>query len=277
MLSAALALAANVITATIDPLAWTQASSIAWPGSERAVTVMDANESWQPPGCEIGLEASDSASIDTYSFHMGEYCGSLVVVMNLSGGIRGGHEARMFLAQHESFHVAAQMYGSLIPVRFLEIYQRIVSRYAEGSQFTDLYSHIDSFTKRITQVGSSGSGCAALEKSLDSLDEDARTYLDYKIFWEWPAEYYAQQVIFPHDYEKYVEVRRNVFASGGDSGSDLFMTGVRVGRALDVLVGRVNWQLRVSEGWTMLDLLLESSGCEARAPGPTVRMKRVEL
>ncbi len=101
MLSAALALAANVITATIDPLAWTQASSIAWPGSERAVTVMDANESWQPPGCEIGLEASDSASIDTYSFHMGEYCGSLVVVMNLSGGIRGGHSGGRHYRQRE--------------------------------------------------------------------------------------------------------------------------------------------------------------------------------
>lgn len=277
MLSAALAIAANVVTATIDPAAWTQTGSIRWPGQEQAVIVMDAAGPWQASGCESGLKLNDAALAEAYSFHLGEYCGRLVVVMNLSGGINGGHEARMFLAHHESFHVAAQMYGSLIPLRFLEIDQRIVSKYAEGSRFTDVYSHIDRLTRGIQQNGGSEFSCTALESSLSSMGEEARSYLEYKIFWEWPAEYYAQQIMFPDSYEKYAEVRQSIFAFGGDSGSELFTAGVKVGRKLDVLFGREEWQRRVSEGWSMLDLLLERSGCVGQVPGPTVRMKRVDL
>ena len=274
MLSTAMGAAASVMVATIDPSAWTQSSSIAWPGSSHAVMVMKPSELWRASSCEQGRHQALQPKQPQYSFKLGEFCEQLVVLMNLDGGVKGGEIARWFLAHHESFHLAAQMYGSKVPIRFLEIDQGLVSDHAQGEYFSDLYSEIDLITDRI--LGGHPADCASLERSLSSLSDRSREYLEYKIFWEWPAEFYAQQIMFPGRFAEYKDFRQNIFVTG-DSGSELFLAGVKTGLALDVLAEREAWQREVSEGWSMFDLLLSHCGCDGRDPGPTVRMRRVDL
>lgn len=263
----------QALALTIDPSIWTQAHAIAWPGPERTVTVLDAHQLAPTDPC-ISKGKDLVPKSENYSFRMGEACRKLFVVMDLTGGINGGAEAVQLLAYHESFHVAAQMYGAEIPVELLEIDPDIVSEFSEGKYFADFYKQVDLLTSSI--ISGTPRSCRDLESSYGVLSERARSYLDYKIYWEWPAEFYAQQAVRPHDFEGYKTLRSQLFV-GGDPGYELFISGVRAGLALDIALGRSSWQTRVAQGQSMLHLLLSEGGCRARSFSPTVRMRRVEI
>ena len=268
-------IAVQALVVSIDPTVWTQAHTIEWPGQDRTVTVLELNRPEQTIPCaEIRRLQAAKDSRESYSFRVGESCQKLFVVMDLSGGINGGTESLKLLAHHESFHIAAQMYGAKIPVEYLEIDPALTREFSRGDEFTEFYEDVEELTASI--LSGTPSSCNKLESSYELLDARPREYLDYKIFWEWPAEFYAQQAVIPDDFERYQLIRSKLFA-GGDPGYRLFLSGVRVGLALDTIAGRENWQSAVAEGHSMLNLLLSHSGCRARQPSPTVRMKHVEL
>ncbi|WP_162433959.1 hypothetical protein [Pseudoxanthomonas koreensis] len=263
----------QALVVAIDPSIWTPAGAIAWPGQERAVTVVDTSQPDYAGQCASLLQIQRPNSAG-YSFRMGEECQKLFVFMDLGGGVNGGEPSIWFLARHESFHIAAQMYGSRIPVDFIQIDPELVRDFSDGTEFAGLYHELALLTTSI--VNGSPRSCKSVELAYVSLSERSRTYLDYKIFWEWPAEFYAQQASFPGDFGKYESFRSQLYV-GGDPGYELFVSGVRTGLALDALVGRSNWQSDVAQGQSMFHLLMAHGGCQSRKFDPTVRMRRVEL
>ena len=263
----------QALVIAIDPSIWVPAGEIAWPSAEKSVTVLDISRADPLDQCASLLQVPRGNS-GGHSFRMGEACQKLVVLMDLSGGINGGETALQFLAHHESFHVAAQMYGNRIPFDFLGLDPELVREFAGSPEFNELYGQLELLTTSI--INGSSRSCKGVELAYASLDERSRAYLDHKMFWEWPAEFYAQQVTFPGDFGKYQSFRSELFV-GGDPGYELFISGVRAGLALDVLAGRANWQSDVAGGQSMFHLLMAHSGCQSRTFESTVRMTRVEL
>lgn len=265
VIAGALLLSGSLATVAIDSSAWTQASRIDWPGDDRLVTLVQPHS--------LGGTCWDGARLpdpDSYRFLMGEACGRLVVFMDLRLGLNADPRSLIFISQHEAFHLAAQMYGSVIPIDFVELEPNLAEENADGLAFSGLYSAIGR-----SLDGGSGS-CSDVAAALRGLTESQRRYINYKAFWEWPAEFYAQQVVFAGDFDAYVGLRSELFAHD-NSGYQIFVTGVRVGQQLDQKLGRAVWQEMVANGRSMLDLFLESGGCEAPARGPGVRFRKVEL
>lgn len=264
--------AAQALSIAIDPAAWTQVQRIEWPGESQRVEVIQPEAGVYRTGC--GDLPAASPSDGYHSFRMGEHCKQLVVLMDLSAGTSDPQLAEAFLARHEAFHVAAQMYGSKIPLEFLEIEPSLVERFAGSTAFQPLFAEVDSLLA--TLDSGSELSCPALVDAYRALADNERRYLDYKMFWEWPAEFYAQQTTFGRDTASYRNFRSRLF-NGGNEGFELFVAGVEAGLILDRAMGREAWQDAVAEGRSMFDLLLDATGCSRPERGIRVRMKRVEL
>ena len=263
---------AQVLTVSIDPSIWTQVDRIAWPGNERNVLVLGPTTSRYVTEC--GVLDLAGASKAGYSFRLGEHCHRLIVFMNLSGGVTDQPRAEQFLSEHESFHVAAQMYGSKVPVEFMGVDPGLVRGFSGSDRFKNFYTSIEDLFA--SEMNGDEASCAYLEASYKALDPGAREYLDYKIFWEWPAEYYAQKAVFHDDFVGYSKFRSQLFSEGND-GFELFVSGVKTGMILDKVMGRERWQEMAAEGASMLDLLLGHYGCHPIPRSLPVRMKRVDF
>ena len=264
--------AAQALSIAIDPVAWTQVQRIGWPGESHRVEVIQPVAGVYRTGC--GDLPAASRSDGQHSFRMGEYCKQLVVLMDLSAGTSDPQLAEAFLARHEAFHVAAQMYGSKIPLEFLEIEPSLVERFAGSSAFQPLFAEVDALLAALDSGGELS--CPALVGAYRALADDERRYLDYKMFWEWPAEFYAQQTTFGSDTGSYERFRSGLF-SNGNEGFELFVAGVKAGLILDRIMGREAWQKAVAEGGSMFDLVMATAGCAGPERGVRVRMRRVEL
>src|SRR5690606_9303053 len=126
-----LALPLPVAQVSIDPEVWIPAAQIRWPSAEQTVVV---------------LEGRDQAEADIlrvvegrYEFRFAQVDDRLVVIVGLGPGFAREPRAVEFLAAHESFHVAAQIYGAKIPVNYLDMDPELARTYTDGVAFEGFY------------------------------------------------------------------------------------------------------------------------------------------
>lgn len=242
-----------VAQVSIDPEVWIPAAQIRWPSAEQTVVV---------------LEGRDQAEADIlrvvegrYEFRFAQVDDRLVVIVGLGPGFAREPRAVEFLAAHESFHVAAQIYGAKIPVNYLDMDPELARTYTDGVAFEGFYDAIDVMHDGLA-AGGKDAGCEALSRAYEELSEDARTYLAYKAFWEWPAEFYSYSIAFsarPNEYEGF---RANLFRE--NAGFRLYTSGVKAAQLLEAKLARSEWQTRVANGQSMLSLLAATYNCEIR-------------
>ena len=267
-------LLARSLSVGMDPAVWMSAAGIDWPGDDRQVLVLQPASGRYEIDCGGSTTPVEIEDGENYSFRMGEHCGRLVVLMNLSPGVSGAPVAERFLAHHEAFHLAAQIYGSGVPWEFLGVDPDAVHRFSGGSQFRTLFEQAGAVTDGLRD--GKRPSCEPLLQAYSALSVEERKYIDYKMFWEWPAEFYAEQIVFGERLNDYEKFREGLFRTGNE-GYELFTAGVKVGLALDTLVGRQAWQESVAGGASMFDVLLENTGCQSPLRGPAMRMRRVAL
>lgn len=256
-----------VAQVAIDSAAWTQTDRIRWPSKDAFVLVY--------------VGASDSrtsllrVSRDRHEFRMGQADDHLVVVLGLEPGITGGEEALDFLAAHESFHLAAQYYGSRIPFSYIEIDERVVKAYSMDERLSRIYDAVDEMHRSATG-GNTSPACDELAAAIGSMEGGARTYFTYKAFWEWPAEFYAYTTAFKGSLAEYESFRSRLFAD--DVGYRLFTSGVKVAEMLESRLGRNAWQERAVRGESMLAMFSEAYGCGLQLDeSPTLTVLNLEL
>lgn len=234
----------------IDPVAWTQAKQIRWPSGEATVAVFD------------GSSGSDHEFLrvahDRHEFRFSQRGDRLTVVMGLEAGLGGGQAGWNFLAAHETFHIAAQMYGAKIPFAYIDLDSRLLRQYASGADFAEFYRAIDTMHEGV-RVPTADVGCGPVAKAYKRLDDIARTYFNYKAFWEWPAEFYAYSVAFHGGMDAYENFRGRLFTN--DTGYRLFVSGVKVAELLEAKMGRDVWQARAVSGQSMLASFFEAYDC----------------
>lgn len=251
----------------IDADAWQHASRIRWPSSEQAVVVYEGTTDADSELLRVDAER--------HEFRFAQVGDRLVAVMGLWPGVNGGDRAREFLAAHESFHIAAQFYGGRIPLAYLEVDPILVRAYAEGRAFDGFYDAIDTMHAEVAR-GAEDVDCSALEETYAALEEGARTYLNYKIFWEWPAEFYSYSVTFAGRLGEYEAFRARLFPD--DTGYRLFTAGVKVARMLEAKLPRAEWQAQVADGRSMLAVLAATYQCRlVLDEGPAVTVVRVGI
>src|SRR5690606_19942467 len=256
-----------VAEVAIDADVWLPASSIRWPSSEHAVAIYEGTT-------ESGSELHKVAA-DRYEFKFIQVGDRLVVVMGLHPGLNGGRQAREFVSAHESFHIAAQLYGARIPLNYLEIAPELVATHAGAHAFEFFYDAIDTMHAEVAR-GAEDVDCSALEETYAALEEGARTYLNYKIFWEWPAEFYSYSVTFAGRLGEYEAFRARLFPD--DTGYRLFTAGVKVARMLEAKLPRAEWQAQVADGRSMLAVLAATYQCRlVLDEGPAVTVVRVGI
>src|SRR5690606_16153836 len=233
----------------IDPVAWTRAAGIRWPSGEATVAVFPGSSSSDHPLLRVPA--------NEHVFRFGQLGDRLVVIMGLEPGYNGGSRGWDFLAAHESFRIAAQAYGTKVPFAYLSLDPELVRRYSPGPVFATFHDAIARMHAGMRATGKVE--CAALEDAFEALDDDARTYLTYKAFWEWPAEFYAYSVTFRSDPEAYEPFRASLFED--DTGYRLFISGVKVAELLEARLSRDEWQARAAQGESMLALLADAYRC----------------
>lgn len=261
----------QLISISIDPSVWMYTSRIEWPDEHEEVLVLKPVSGNFYIGCG---DVMPHDARDIYFFRLGEHCNRLIVLMEFLPSPENARKAEAFIGHHEAFHLAVQMYGFKVPWEFLSIDPTLVKRYSYKNNLIGIYGELDKIYEAVTEYRDVS--CNSLWDRYSRLNEGERRYLDYKMFWEWPAEFYAEQVIFGKNFTGYQEFRGRLFYDGNE-GFELFVSGVKVGMILDKLMGREKWQERVADGVSMFDLLLSELGCTPPTRGFGVRMKRVNL
>lgn len=214
------------------------------------------------------------SSKETKSLRMGEVCGSLVVVYRDDAfNMAAGELGLEFIAQHESFHLAVQIYGSQIPIEYLRTQRRVAEgRSAEFfKKLTESFFLFDAEKSHLNKDVI----CGKVFKGYDLLSEDEKREVDGVVFWEWPAEYYAYRKLKRDgsiDYKSYSVIRRL-------AGSyDEYSPGVSVGLALDGILGSNYWQSRVMKGESMMDVIgAMCSSDYIPLPRTNVRVKKMDF
>lgn len=205
---------------------------------------------------------------------MGEVCGQLVVVYR-DDEFReaSGQLGLEFIAHHESFHLAVQIYGSSVPIEYLRNKR---SEITGGS--TEFFHYLaEYFSTHDVESGSLDKNhvCNVIFEKYSMLSIDERREVDGIVFWEWPAEYYAYRKLKSDhllDTKSYENIRR---AAGSYSE---YYPGVFMGLLLDGLFGSRQWQSQVGEGKSMMDVLgAACSNDYEPLPRVNVRVKRMEF
>ncbi|MFC3149258.1 hypothetical protein ACFOEN_16670 [Piscinibacterium candidicorallinum] len=201
---------------------------------------------------------------------MGELCGHLYVLFDDPILSASDERTRRFIADHEAFHIAAQMYGAKVPIVFVGDRPQIE---AESRSFLRNLERVLNASSLVGVGDAYDSVCALLEKYHLHTSSAERQALSHWIFWEWPAEDYAFRMLRKNhhaDIEDYLRIRTLL----GDS--EVYALGPIVGMALDQMVGQAVWQHRIQQGETMLDVLVGScTSGRGNKEYPTIEMSRV--
>jgi hypothetical protein len=177
----------------------------------------------------------------------GARCGTLFVLVHDTIHPAMSEVARRFIGVHETFHIAAQIWGGPTPSVLIYGLRPKVSPRADKF-FADLAKALNSRAgKGDLQVD------ADIAHEYQSLPPDDRATVDYFSALEWPAEYYAFKVMASErpdwNVKSYLAVREEI----GNEAS--YRAAVAVGLELDGRLGSGTWEERVFKGDSMFTLL----------------------
>lgn len=241
-----------------------------WPGARQQVehlrtvhvytdghdAAKDACLAAQPEALDAFFHGNDPRLV------MGERCGRLFVLVRDPSGTTWVGEARRFAAIHETYHLAAQLFGGPTP-NLLVFGQRPAS--TPGS---------DRFFEKLARGSAEPSGDDAdrareILHDYQSMSPDDRRVVEFFATVEWPAEYYAFAVMASDEpdwtLQRYLAVRRRA----GDEAA--YRAAIPVGMLLDRSLGSTAWRPRLFKDQSMLTLLAHLASFDM----PPVEMSRV--
>lgn len=220
-----------------------------------------------PTGCEEIDAAIDAVygNGETDALRLGNACGMLVAVFRGDDFLAEETEVRKkFVADHEGFHLFAQLFGAGIDPNLLH-------STASGSD-----SFFDGIIERVARTPNADridkdSACELIPIHQAMKGTQSYDYVERIVYQEWPAEYYAYTLHrrAGHTHESYVRLREVV----GSVSS--YSAGVWIGQLLEELRGP-HWLNELDGGYSMIDLLGmacdDSYQPEARRLFPLSRM-----
>lgn len=239
----------TLVVHTIDDSIWL------WARPGRSIRLyFDVDESFSV--CDKMLTADAKEELATRSdFLIGEACGGLVVLFRPLP-VALNDAARQILAVHEAFHAAVQMHNLLPRIDVVD---------DPGEPGEIARENIDSFLGTLPGLLTgerhlNGNACARIKAGYLALPLFEREYVDYKSYWEWPAEFYTRETALKQmSVAEYRALRKALFLN--DLKERVYFTGALAMESIDRAIPREQWQRRYKDGETILNLFAESLGC----------------
>lgn len=205
---------------------------------------------------------------------MGEICNRLVVVFRDDVfEMEAGNLGLEFAARHEAFHLAAQIYGSRVSLEYLQTQRRVAT--GRSAEFFDQLVNAFPLADVESHLPSISDVCRAIFPKYLDMSDDEKQEIDSLVFWEWPAEYYAYRSLKQEgriDAISYERIRRL-------AGSyEEYSPGISIGLILDGMFDSRDWQARIKEGESMLDIIgAECFSDYKPLPKISVQVKRMDF
>ena len=244
------------LTHVFDETVWSSAS-IRWPSADQKVHVyFDQNsEHFVCPRLKVIAKKFYSNKDKYGNLDYGQNCKKLIVLFN-EPELNNLENFQPFLAAHESFHIAAQVYGGYIVLDNIYLDE-------------DNYDFLSDFVALLHQSlikTNKNSVCYSITNFMDNLTENQRVILLHKAMVEWPAEYYSKQTIFGNDDKNYSKFRLNtaeILSSSVDKAwVEFYMAGHGVIKHIEKTLKTSQWQAKVTRDETLLDIYLKQQGCK---------------
>ncbi len=228
--------------------------SIRWPSEVRGVYTYFSSNNVDFFCQEVGLIAKEFFLDKNESVDFGQKCSRLVVFVNFKE-LNSVENFKEFAAAHESFHLAAQIYG--MPFAFMVDYK-----------FEEDYYFVDEFSKLlISTMNNKSKTCSNINNYLDDLSDNKRLTILFKAMYEWPAEYYAKRFVFGSDTESYYQfkgdVTNKINVRGKQAWNDFYSLSILLADNIERKIEKQEWQNRVNKGESMLDVYLKLNKCRS--------------
>lgn len=236
----------------VGPAEWLPADTIAWPDPADPVVHVyyDADQAVRelglPPGAYSVLRAGAG------EIFMGQQGNKLAVLFQKPEFV-ADPEVRTFVALHEAFHLAAQFYGGGVGFS-----RTTGTPVPEDDELTDAYWRaVERAVETPLKDGSSGH-CSLLEDRYQALSSSDQKFVVDRAFWEWPAEYFARSRIDGYaNPKRYYAIRTRM-----ERGTNLYTVGSEaMGRVASIHGGDRSWQMRIADGESALNVVLDALGC----------------
>lgn len=266
----------NPMLVSINANIWHPAKDIRWPSDKRAVDFYWNNDSAASACAELRSKIHETYGGESRArLSFGESCGTLVVLFRDDNLLAKENKNVMlyFVSSHEAFHIAAQIYGGRIPIKYIETHRPILTAHEKDAsvklrQIAESYLSFGSTSRK-------AKSCGALKDVVDGLSKNEIERLNFIIFWEWPAEYYAFRVMRSRgilDLTAYNTLRTEI----GDA--EEYTPSAPFGLMLDNLYSGTTWQHRIADdGVTMLDLFMDLCGMNPAPPDNAFTLSRWNL
>lgn len=239
---------------SIESAIWTQAAAIQWPSRERSVLFIHHEGELSEDVCSLSVRQRISGFFEetsTKGLRIGEACGRLFVLFK-DRSLDRWPLALEFAAHHEAFHLAAQIYGSKVPIEFLAVRRQDV-----GPNANRFFQQVEGSVGERSEAIELAELCGILRNEYLTLPESERDRIDAVAYWEWPAEYYAYQAMASR-HDSFPSRYRSIRSRIGSLAE--YSPGVATGMLLDRELGRSHWQLRVAGGETMIQIAASLCG-----------------
>ncbi len=182
-------------------------------------------------------------------YAIGELCDELFVFVQAPPN---DDDMLPMVISHESFHLLAQLSTMRMPLAYADVLT------SEG-QF-DNYENLDRFFNfvMLPDAGVSVDKCERLDSIIGRLSEEELDYMKWRIFAEWPAQYYTMLDAFGEDRiaEFYTLTERH---PGFDHS--LYVSAIEGIKTIESKFGKETWQTMLYEGFSLFDMYQYSLGC----------------
>ena len=252
----------------INPKVWFP-KNIRWPSDEKKVHVY-FNKDIDPSECrELKQNAVTFFSQkDKYGqLDFGESCNKLIVLFN-EKKLEKVNKFKEFLTAHEAFHIAVQFYGKSMVVAMFDV----GDSYNHVKDFYYLLDFISLLKKTYldTNQHNLNKHCDALNQYVNELSKQQRDILLTRAMYEWPAEYYAKQVVFGKNDKEYLSIRNHIRNSDEEKGlakdigmywEKFYIMSHPIIKEIEKNISTLEWQVRIAEGESILDIYLKQKNC----------------
>jgi len=252
----------------INPNVWLP-KNIRWPSDEKRIHVYFNKDIASNECEELKKNALTFFSQkDEYGqLDLGVSCNKFIVLFN-EKKFQNLPKLKELITAHEAFHIATQFYGHSMVVQMFDIgdsYQSVKSFYyllgfISLLKKTYLNNTPDDQTKN----------CDSLIQYVNELSEHQRNILLTRAMYEWPAEYYAKQVVFGKNDKEYISTRNEIGKSYETNIADknngiywdkFYFMSYPIIKEVEKSISTLEWQTRVARGESILDIYLKQKNC----------------
>lgn len=151
-----------------------------------------------------------------------------------------------FISIHEGFHLIYQYGLGKQPIELL---------ISERPSYLEIPDSEKKLLEAAMQKAVYNQDCSKAVNLFNTLQGNTKKYLNFVSYYEWPAEYFAEKAIKSLDKQAYSKMKN------GSNYDQFYQYGPLIGGRLDKSAIR-DWKRRVQDGENMLNIYLESTGCQ---------------